>query len=46
MNRGPGAAVGAATWITMIVVMAFVWGGFGLALTAAIGKERAKEDSA
>lgn len=41
-----GGIVSAVTWITMIVVMAFVWGGFILALTAAIGKERAKEDRA
>lgn len=31
-----------ATWITMIAVMAFVWGGLATALRAAIRKESAK----
>ena len=31
-----------ATWITMIVIMAFVWGGLALALRTAIRKESAK----
>jgi hypothetical protein len=32
----------AATWITMIVVMSFVWGGFSLVLLTAIRKESGK----
>ena len=32
----------AATWITMIAIMAFVWGGLAAALLAAIRKESAK----
>lgn len=32
----------AATWITMIVIMAFVWGGFSLVLGTAIRKESGK----
>ena len=32
----------AATWITMLVVMAWVWGGFALALTMAVRKESGK----
>lgn len=32
----------AATWITMLVIVTFVWGGFALALTAAIRKEGEK----
>ncbi|MDH5588640.1 MAG: MetS family NSS transporter small subunit [Gemmatimonadota bacterium] len=31
-----------STWITMIVMMAFVWGGFALALRTAIRKESGK----
>jgi hypothetical protein len=31
-----------ATWITMIVIMAFVWGGFSLVLATAIRKESDK----
>jgi hypothetical protein len=34
----------AAAWITMIVIMAFVWGGFALAVTTAIRKESEKAD--
>ena len=30
------------TWITMIVVMTFVWGGFSLVLLTAIRKESGK----
>ncbi len=36
----------AATWITMLVVMAFVWGGFLLALSTAIRKESGKSGDA
>lgn len=32
----------AATWITMLVILAFVWGGFALALKTAIRKEGEK----
>lgn len=32
----------AATWATMIAVMAFVWGGFGLALITAVRGESGK----
>jgi hypothetical protein len=31
-----------STWITMIVAMAFVWGGFVLALVTAVHKESGK----
>ncbi len=31
-----------ATWITMIVIMAFVWGGLTVALRTAVKKESAK----
>lgn len=31
-----------ATWITMIVVMAFVWGGFAVVLLTAVRKESGK----
>jgi len=32
----------ALAWITMIVVMAFVWGGFAMVLRTAIRKESGK----
>ena len=32
----------AATWVTMLAVMAFVWGGFGLILLTAVRKEQGK----
>jgi hypothetical protein len=31
-----------ATWITMILVMAFVWGGFSWGLLTAVRKESGK----
>ena len=31
-----------ASWITMILVMAFVWGGFAMVLLTAIRKESGK----
>ena len=31
-----------ATWITMILVIAFVWGGFSLVLVTAVRKESGK----
>ncbi len=31
-----------ATWITMIVIMAFVWGGLTVALRTAVRKESEK----
>lgn len=30
------------TWVTMIVIMAFVWGGFAMVLTTAVRKESGK----
>ena len=36
----------AATWITMIVVMAFVWGGFLGVLLTAVRKESGKSGDA
>lgn len=36
----------AATWITMIVVMSFVWGGFSLVLLTAVRKESGKSGDA
>lgn len=33
-----------ATWITMILVVGFVWGGFSLVLVAAVRKESRKID--
>ena len=35
-----------ATWITMLVIMAFVWGGFSLVLLTAIRKESGKSSDA
>ena len=32
----------AATWITMVLVMAFVWGGFSMVLLTAVRKESGK----
>jgi len=34
----------ASAWITMIVVMAFVWGGFIAAIVTAMRKEADKTD--
>jgi hypothetical protein len=34
----------ASTWITMIVVMTFIWGGFATVLITAIRKESGKSD--
>jgi hypothetical protein len=31
-----------ATWITMILVIGFVWGGFSLVLVTAVRKESGK----
>jgi hypothetical protein len=31
-----------ATWITMILVVGFVWGGFALVLATAVRKESGK----
>ena len=36
----------AATWVTMILVMAFVWGGFSWVLATAIRKESGKRRDA
>lgn len=35
-----------ATWITMIVILGFVWGGFAVVLTTAVRKESVKGGSA
>ncbi len=35
-----------ATWITMIAIMTFVWGGLAIALRTAIRKESAKSGPA
>lgn len=32
----------AATWITMIVICGFIWGGFLTAVATAAGKESSK----
>ena len=32
-----------ATWVTMIVIMTFVWGGFLFLLRTAVKKESSKE---
>lgn len=32
-----------ATWVTMIAILLFVWGGFGVALSIAVRKEAGKE---
>ena len=34
----------AATWITMLIILTFVWGGFSLALLTAIKKESGKSE--
>ncbi|HSG07028.1 MAG TPA: MetS family NSS transporter small subunit [Longimicrobiales bacterium] len=31
-----------STWVTMVLVMGFIWGGFALALRTAIRKESGK----
>lgn len=33
-----------ATWVTMIVILTIVWGGFGLAVRTALRKESGKGD--
>jgi hypothetical protein len=33
-----------STWITMLGILAFIWGGFLLALRTAIKKESGKQD--
>ena len=33
-----------STWITMLAILTFVWGGFFIALSTAILKESAKGD--
>jgi hypothetical protein len=35
-----------STWITMIAVMAFVWGGFSMVLLTAVRKESGKSGDA
>lgn len=34
----------AATWVTMIVIVGFVWGGFAIAASTAMRKESGKDD--
>jgi len=41
--RLPEVVVTAATWITMIVIMGIIWGGFALAVSTAIRKESGKD---
>ena len=33
-----------SSWVTMLVIMAIVWGGFAFLLTLALRKERVKQD--
>jgi hypothetical protein len=33
-----------ATWITMICILGFIWGGFALALRKAVSSESAKKE--
>ncbi|MYG34187.1 MAG: MetS family NSS transporter small subunit, partial [Gemmatimonadetes bacterium] len=40
-SKGAGPMT-TATWITMIVIMAFVWGGLVVAVRTAVRKESAK----
>ena len=35
----------ASTWITMAVIIGFVWGGFAFALATAVRKESDKDPS-
>jgi hypothetical protein len=35
-----------ATWVTMLVVMTFVWGGFSTVLLTAVRKEAGKSEDA
>ena len=41
-SKGSRSRMTTATWITMIVIMAFVWGGLAMALRTAVRKESAK----
>ena len=34
-----------STWITMIAILGFVWGGFAVALTVALRAESGKAES-
>ncbi len=34
----------AATWITMVLIVGFVWGGFVIAVSTAFRKESGKAD--
>ena len=34
-----------ATWITMVLICGFVWGGFAMVLTKAIRSEAGKTDA-
>lgn len=35
----------AATWITMVVIIGLVWGGFALAVSTAVRKESGKDST-
>ena len=39
---GEGSHMTTATWVTMVLVMGFIWGGFALALLTAVRKESGK----
>jgi hypothetical protein len=38
-------AMETSTWITMILILGLVWGGFGFLLVKALRKESAKRDA-
>jgi len=42
MEGGTLGAMSTATWVTMISVLLFVWGGFAAALAVAVRKEGKK----
>ena len=43
-GRKPGAAMAIDTWITLVVICGFVWGGFVLAVSTAFRKDSGKPD--
>jgi len=44
MNGHAGAAMTTATWVTLVLICGFVWGGFFLAVSTAFRKESGKSD--
>ena len=44
MNGHPGEAMTTATWVTLVLICGFVWGGFFLAVSTAFRKESGKSD--